>query len=113
MIRIPFIVLTITLAGCDKTINDAVEAQLVQSTGHGTPALALITPSSEIVAPSEVSIETATALIESSEPVIVASSSSSSIEGVASSPSVAPETCAEGDRLFRVWDCVNGVKVYW
>lgn len=112
MIRIPFIVLTIALSGCDKTINDAVEAQLVQSTGHGTPALALITPSAEIVAPSEVSTETAPALIESSEPVI-ASSSASSVEAVTSSSSVAPETCAEGDRLFRVWDCVDGVKVYW
>lgn len=110
MIRIPFIVLTIALAGCDKTINDVVEAQLVQSTGHGTPALALIAPS---VVPSEVSIETAPALIESSEPVIVTSSSASSIEPVTSSFSAVPETCAEGDRLFRVWDCVDGVKVYW
>lgn len=86
--------MALMLAACRNQITEVLDQQVLNDTGH---SLAFVSePISE--ASSSVSVEA------SSEYVVP----SSSEESVALT-----EVCAEGDKLFRVWDCVDGHRVYW
>lgn len=96
------ILASLLLSGCDPSAYKAIDQLEFQSTGHAAVPDAMLAQNQPVEAMSSSSA--------SQEPIVVVTLSSSVY---VPPPEPPKEPCDPGTHGFRLWDCVDGFKVYW
>ncbi len=92
----------LALAGCTKEQRAEVETIIGNLTGTTTTQQT-----------GSLAIAAKVAAQSSSEPPADTIAIADPIPEPVVEPPAPVKECEEGEALFRVWDCVDGVKVYW